>query len=226
MSVIIDNSAYVGADVQLGINVTVKHGAIIHGPTEIGDGTTVYPYAVIGETSQHKDSALKEEYIQIGRNTTIREFVTIHKPNRTSLTKIGDNCLIMAYCHIAHDCRLGDNVTMANATQLAGNVKVLSGANFGLSVVVHQHVIIGANSMIAMNETITRNVPPHSKIINGSIYSTNRLPEIYSDSDYLKSIKRGSINFHAAFVNEYENTISAHSKEFPKQRRRPNHTRS
>ncbi len=160
-NVIIEPFAVVKKGVSLGDNVVVKSHAYLDGYTTIGDGTTIYPSASIGTKTQAKLYNGEKTYVKIGKNCEIREFVTINSSyEEGSTVEIGDNCLIMAYCHIAHHCKLGKNVIMANSAMLAGHVTVEDNVNIGGMTPIHQHVKIGAHSMVGGLSRITQDIPP------------------------------------------------------------------
>ncbi|HEY0385847.1 MAG TPA: hypothetical protein VGC64_07530, partial [Pyrinomonadaceae bacterium] len=116
----------VGDEVVLGDGVRLEAHCVIDGRTEIGAATHVYPFVSIGLASQDLKYKGEPAMTRIGRNCSIREFVTIHRGTEGGgmLTETGDNCLIMAQAHIAHDCIIGSNVIMANGATLAGHVEV------------------------------------------------------------------------------------------------------
>ena len=114
--VTIDKNVEIGEGTRIGPNVTILEGA------RIGKNCTIFPGAVIAGIPQDLKFKGEETLAIIGDNTTIRECVTVNRGTASKgKTQIGDNCLIMAYCHIAHDCLVGNNVIMSNATQLAGS---------------------------------------------------------------------------------------------------------
>lgn len=164
--VIIEPFAYIGANVELGDNCVVKSGAKIVGNTKIGENSKIYSYAIIGEGCQdigHKPSGT--ESVMIGANATIREFCTINSgtfknEHCDGSTKIGDNAFIMAYCHIAHDCRVGNNIIFANNATLAGHVEVGDFSVIGGLTPIHQFVRIGTGSMIAGASGVSQDIPP------------------------------------------------------------------
>src|ERR1700738_3161882 len=123
----------IGDEVTLGDGVHIDSHCVIDGRTRIGDETYVYPFVSIGLPPQDLKFAGEATETEIGRRTRIREFVTIHRGTKGGggLTKVGDDCFIMAQAHIAHDCVIGNQVIMANAATLAGHVIVADGANIG-----------------------------------------------------------------------------------------------
>jgi UDP-N-acetylglucosamine acyltransferase len=178
----ISPQASIHPDAKIGKNVTIDAFATVHGDVEIGDGTWVagtavifdgarigknckiFPGAIISAVSQ--DLKYNGEYTttEIGDNTSIREFVTIHKgTSDRKKTVIGKNCLLMAYCHIAHDCIIGDHVVLANVTQVAGHAEIEDYAILEGLVAVQQFVRIGEHSFVAGRSSVRKNVPPYVK---------------------------------------------------------------
>ncbi len=178
----ISNLAHIHPKAQIGANVTIDPFAMIHDDVVIGDGTHVmsnvtifpcsrigkncriFPGAVIGAVPQ--DLKYRGEYTlaEIGDNTTIRECVTVHRgTTEKNTTKVGSNCLIMAYAHVAHDCIVGNNVILANSVQLAGHVTVDDFAIIGGLSAAHQFTHIGRHTYIAGMSAIRKDVPPFVK---------------------------------------------------------------
>jgi UDP-N-acetylglucosamine acyltransferase len=117
---------------------------------------------VIGGDPQDLKFKGEKTYAIIGDNTTIREFVTIHRGTASKgKTVVGNNCLIMAYCHVAHDCLLHDHIIMSNCTQLAGEVVVEDWAIIGGGSLVHQFTHIGSHAMIQGGSKVNKDVPPY-----------------------------------------------------------------
>ncbi len=169
-------------DAKLGANVTVDPFSVIHADVEIGEGTwigsnvTIYPGARIGKNVRIFPGAVISAIPQdlkfggeittaeIGDNTTIRECVTVNRGTSDKLkTVIGQNCLIMAYVHVAHDCNIGNHCIIANADQLAGHVTVGDFAIIGGSSAVHQFAHIGRHVMISGGSLVRKDVPPFTK---------------------------------------------------------------
>jgi len=154
----------VGAEVEMGENCELLSHVVVGGPSKIGDNNRVFPFTTLGLEPQDLKFKGEKTRLEIGDNNVIRESVTIHRGTTagTGLTRIGSNCLIMAYTHIAHDCDIADNVIMANAATLAGHVTVEEYAVVGALCPVHQFVRIGAYSYIGGGTTITQDVLPFS----------------------------------------------------------------
>ena len=156
--VTIDKDVVIGEGTRIGSNVTILPG------TRIGKNCNIFPGAVIGAVPQ--DLKFRGEYttVEIGNNTTIREFVTVNRGTAAKgKTVVGNNCLLMAYVHVAHDCVVGNNVILVNNTQLAGEVIVDDFAILAGMVAVHQFVHVGSHVMIAGGSLVRKDVPPFIK---------------------------------------------------------------
>jgi len=154
--------AYVSPKAQLGKNVTIDAFAYIDDNVILGDNCHVFPSAVIGAVPQDLKYRGEETWTIIGDNCVLREFVTIHRGTASrGKTVIGNNNLIMAYCHVAHDCVLGNNIIMSNATQLAGEVEIDDFAIIGGGTLVHQFSHIGSHVMIQGGSKINKDIPPY-----------------------------------------------------------------
>ncbi len=162
-NVTIESYAVVKAGVTLGDNVTIKSHAYVDGNTCIGDGTIIYPFACIGTKSQDLKYRGETTFIKIGKNNQIREYVTINSSSgENTSVLVGDECLIMAYCHIAHNCELGNHVIMSNNATLAGHVTVEDYAIVGGLTPVHQFVRIGTYSMVGGMSRVSHDIPPYT----------------------------------------------------------------
>ena len=152
----------VGDEVELGDGVRVDSHCVIDGKTTIGDGTHVYPFVSIGLAPQDLKYQGEPSETRIGRRNHIREFVTIHRGTLGGgmLTQIGDDCLIMAQAHIAHDCIIGNGVIMANAATLAGHVTIEDRANIGAYSGVHQFCRVGREAYIGGYSVVVKDALP------------------------------------------------------------------
>jgi len=156
--VTIDKNVEIGEGTWIGSNVTILEGA------RIGKNCKIFPGAVISGTPQDLKFRGEKTTAEIGDNTTIRECVTINRGTvAKGKTVVGDNCLIMAYVHVAHDCVIGNNVILANSTQLAGEVMIDDFAILSGMIAVHQFVHIGSHTMISGGSMVRKDVPPFSK---------------------------------------------------------------
>ncbi len=154
----IHNNVEIGEGTWIGSNVTIMEGA------RIGKNCRIFPGAVISAIPQDLKFAGEETTVEIGDNTTIRECATINRGTADRMkTKIGNNCLIMAYCHVAHDCIVGDNCIFSNNTTLAGHVTVGDNVILAGMVAVHQFSTIGNHSFVTGGSLVRKDVPPYVK---------------------------------------------------------------
>lgn len=155
---VIHKNVEIGEGTWIGSNVTIMEGA------RIGKNCRIFPGAVLSAIPQDLKFAGEETTIEIGDNTTIREFVTIHRGTiDRGKTQIGKNCLIMAYCHIAHDCFVGDHCILSNNTTLAGHITVGDYAILAGLTAVHQFCKIGAHAFVTGGSLVRKDVPPYVK---------------------------------------------------------------
>jgi UDP-N-acetylglucosamine acyltransferase len=162
--------AYVSPKAKIGKNVTIDAFAYIDDNVILGDNCHVFPHAVIGCVPQDLKFRGEETWTIIGDNCVLREFVTVHRGTASKgKTVVGNNNLIMAYCHVAHDCILHDNIIMSNATQLAGEVEVDDFAIIGGGTLVHQFSHIGGHVMIQGGSKINKDIPPFAIIARDPI---------------------------------------------------------
>ena len=157
---------YIGQDVTIGDNVTLKSHIHVEGVTTIGEGTAVFPFTSLGTAPQDlKFSGEKSELI-IGKNNTIREHVTMNPGTKGGEMKtvVGDNCLFMVATHVAHDCMIGNNVIMANNATLGGHVTIGDFAVLGGLCAVHQFVRIGSHAVIGGMSGVENDVIPYGRV--------------------------------------------------------------
>ena len=148
-------------NVKIGANTVVRERVTIEGWTTIGEGCNIFPGAVIGSLTQDKKFQGGKSFLRIGNNNNIREFVTINPgTDEGTETVIGNNNLLMAYSHVAHDCILHNNITIANVGTLAGHVEVEDRAIIGGLSAVHQFVKIGSLAIIGGCSKVTHDIPP------------------------------------------------------------------
>ncbi len=164
----------VGGDVELSAGVELLPHVIVDGHTTLGAGCVVHPFAVIGGVPQDRKFSGEASRIIIGENTVIREHVTIHPGTKEGgmLTAIGKNCMVMIASHIAHDCHIGDNVTMANNVVLGGHCHIGDHVSIGGMTACHQHVRIGEHSYIGGASAVNRDIPPFT-------FATGSLVELH-----------------------------------------------
>jgi UDP-N-acetylglucosamine acyltransferase len=154
----IHNNVIIGSGTWIGSNVTIMEGA------RIGENCRIFPGAVISAIPQDLKFEGEDSLAIIGDNTTIRECVTVNRGTKAlGHTKIGDNCLIMATTHVAHDCIIGNNCILANGSIIAGHVTIGDYAILSGLVAVHQFIHIGEHSMVSGGSLVRKDVPPFSK---------------------------------------------------------------
>jgi UDP-N-acetylglucosamine acyltransferase len=154
----IHNNVIIGSGTWIGSNVTIMEGA------RIGKNCRIFPGAVISAIPQDLKFDGEDSLAIIGDNTTIRECVTVNRGTKAlGYTKIGDNCLIMATTHVAHDCIIGNNCILANGSIIAGHVTIGDYAILSGLVAVHQFIHIGEHSMVSGGSLVRKDVPPFSK---------------------------------------------------------------
>jgi UDP-N-acetylglucosamine acyltransferase len=155
---VIHQDVEIGDGTWIGSNVTIMEGA------RIGKNCRIFPGAVIAATPQDLKFEGEKTFVEVGDNTTIREFVTLNRGTRDRWkTKVGKNCLIMAYSHLAHDCFVGDNCIISNNTQIAGHVTVGDWAILAGMCAVHQFVTIGQHAFVSGGSLVSKDVPPYIK---------------------------------------------------------------
>ena len=153
----------IDGDVEIGDNTTIGHHAVLTGHTTIGRDNQLYHFVSIGEANQDKKYQGEPTRLVIGHNNTIREYCSLNRGTvqDKGVTTIGDNNWLMAYVHVAHDCIVGSNTTIANCTQLAGHVEVGDWATLGGFTGVHQFVKIGAHVMCGVSSVVLMDIPPY-----------------------------------------------------------------
>ncbi|MGB3691077.1 MAG: acyl-ACP--UDP-N-acetylglucosamine O-acyltransferase [Spirulinaceae cyanobacterium] len=154
--------AIISEGVTIGANTKVGPHVILEGPAEIGEDNKIFPGAAIGLEPQDLKYQGAKSWVKIGNKNKIREYVTINRATgEGEVTQIGNNNLLMAYVHVAHNCVLGNNVIIANNVALAGHVQIESRAIIGGVLGVHQFVHIGRLAMVGGMSRIDRDVPPY-----------------------------------------------------------------
>lgn len=154
-------------DVVIGDGTTIAGNALIANGARIGRECRIHHGAVISNAPQDLKYANEQTTLEIGDRTTVREYATLHRgTHETGRTVIGDDCFFMAYSHVAHDCRVGNKVIMANCSALAGHVHVEDFVIIGGLTPIHQFVHLGRHAMIGGGTAIGKDVPPFSLIGN------------------------------------------------------------
>ena len=153
----------IGADVVIGAGTWIGPHAVILGPTRIGAGNKIFQFASLGDAPQDKKYNGEPTRLEIGDRNVFRESVTVNRgtTHDKGVTHIGNDNLLMAYSHVAHDCHLGDQIVMANCATLGGHVEIGDWATLGGLSAVHQHTKVGAHCFIAHSAAVTRDVPPY-----------------------------------------------------------------
>jgi len=158
---VIGPSVIIDADVEIGENCEIRAHAVLTGCTKIGDGNQIGYGVIIGAEPQDSAYAGAKTFVEIGNDNLIREYVTIHRGTKEgSSTKLGNNNFIMAGAHIAHNCVVGNHVTIVNNCLLAGYVQVHDRAFLGGAVVIHQFTRIGQLAMVRGQTRLGMDLPP------------------------------------------------------------------
>ena len=155
--------AVIGADVAIGPGCRIGPHVVIDGHTRLGAGNKVYQFASLGDAPQDKKYRDEPTRLEIGDRNVIRECVTVNRgtAHGKGVTRIGNDNLLMAYSHVAHDCQLGNEIVLSNVATLGGHVEIGDYAILGGLSAVHQFTKVGAYCFIANNAAVTRDVPPY-----------------------------------------------------------------
>ncbi len=153
----------VGADARIGADTVIGPHVTIDPYVTIGPECHIFQYASIGAVPQSVKFEGQKTFVKIGRGTIVREFVTIHRGTKFGggMTEIGQDSFLMAYTHIAHDCKIGKNVIMANNATLAGHITIGDNATVGGLVAIHQFVRIGDYAFIGGKSAVVKDIPPY-----------------------------------------------------------------
>lgn len=171
----IGKSACINGNIAIGDGSRIGAFSLITGIAVIGRETEIFNHCSIGTAAQHPDFGPPKGSVAIGNGATIREFCTVQLATEAAATTVGDGCYLMAGCRINHDCMVGRGVKMADGVILAGTVTVGDHAYLGMGCMVHQRLRIGGFTMIGMNATIVRHVPPYATIIDRRFARINRI---------------------------------------------------
>lgn len=205
---IINSDAKIGENVSIGAYSIIKQNCIIENGTSIaphvviddnviiGPDCKIFQFASVGGMPQDLKFQGEETYLKIGQRTVIREFVTLNRGTVTGhgITEVGDDNFLMAYSHIAHDCKTGNNVILANNSTLAGHVTMGNNVTIGGLVAIHQFVEIGDYAYIGGKSAVTKDIPPYVIVAGdrAKLYGLNKVGlrrNNFSEST-LKSLKR------------------------------------
>ena len=160
----IGNFNTIGPDVEIGDNCVIHNNVTIFPGSRIGSGVTIFPGAVVGAVPQALKFKGEKTVAIVGDGTVLRECVTVNRGTASKgKTEVGENCLIMAYSHVAHDCKIGDRVIISNCTQLAGEVVVDDFAVIGGGSLVHQFCHLGKGIMLQGGALVNKDIPPYVK---------------------------------------------------------------
>jgi UDP-N-acetylglucosamine acyltransferase len=180
----IHESVEIGAYTVIGANVVIGSGnwigshVVIKGPTTIGCDNKIFQFASLGECTQALGEAPDKGVLEIGDRNIIREYATINRGSEThrGITTIGNDNLLMAYTHVAHDCILADHIIFSNGASIAGHVEIGDYAVLGGFTLVHQFVRIGSHGFSGMGTAINRDVPPYTTVSGNyaSAYGINK----------------------------------------------------
>jgi len=222
----ISSQASIHPNAKLGNNVTIDPFAVIHDKVTIGDDTHVmshvtilpntsigkhcriFPGAVLGAVPQDLKFVVEDTTVEIGDYTTIRECVTVNRGTKDKWkTKVGSNCLLMAYSHVAHDCIVGDHVILANGVQLAGHVEVGDYAIIGGLCGVQQFTRIGKHAYVGGQSAIRKDVPPFVKAAREPIsYMGINVVGLHRRNFPHHQIEAISQIYHLLFVGNHSTT--------------------
>jgi UDP-N-acetylglucosamine acyltransferase len=215
--------AQIHPNAKIGSNVTIEAFSVIYEDVEIGDGThimpnvtvfngsrigkdcRIFPGAVIGAIPQDLKFVGEATTAEIGDRTTIRECVTIHRGTKDKwTTRIGSDCLLMAYVHVAHDCIVGNHVILANVVQLAGHVIIDDYARIGGHCGIHQFMHIGAHTYVGAQLLIRKDIPPYVKAARDPLSFVGVNSVGLTRSGYSKeTIDEISAIYHVLFVEKH-----------------------
>ncbi len=183
----IEPFAYIEGDVEIGEGVRIRSGARILDGARIGKNCDIHPGAVIAGIPQDLKFVGEKTTAEVGDNTVVRECATVNRGTKArGKTSVGNDCLLMAYTHVAHDCDVGNKVIMGNATQLAGEVKIDDHAILSAACLVHQFVHIGGHVMVQGASKVSKDIPP--------FIIAAREPLVYSGINVIGLRRRGFTN--------------------------------
>lgn len=181
-------------DVEIGNNVKIRNNVLIDDGARISDNCDFHAGCIISSPPQDLKYNNEKTYVYIGENTVVREYASINRGTVESYkTSVGKNCLVMTYCHIAHDCHVGNNVILSAYTALAGHVNVQDWVIFGGFVKIHQFCTVGKHSMIGADVKIVKDVSPYTLI--------GRIPPQVEGINKIGLRRRG---FDKNIINEIE----------------------
>jgi UDP-N-acetylglucosamine acyltransferase len=170
--------AVIDGPVTVGPRTVVKSHSVLNGPTRIGADCRIGPGAYVGLDPQHLAFKGGDTWLVLGDGVTVREGASLHratKPGEENATRVGDRCYLMANSHVAHDCRLGEDVIFANGALVGGHVEVGPRAFVSGGAAVHQFARVGRLAIVSGNEAATRDVPPFAAVRYGGLKGYNAI---------------------------------------------------
>lgn len=201
----------VGEKVRLGSGVRLESHVVVDGDTIIGNGTHIFPFASIGLAPQDLKYEGEETKTEIGERNQIREFVTIHRGTvgGGGITRLGNDNLLMAQAHMAHDCQVGNGVIMANAATLAGHVEVADRSNIGAYSGVHQFCRVGVEAFVGGYSVVVKDAPPFA-VIQGNHAKCFGLNKVgMKRRGYSRQVIDGLTNAYRLLLSSKLNTTQA-----------------
>ena len=212
---IIGPYSIVGPNVKIGEGVEIQSHVNITGNTIIGNNTKIFPFASVGTNPQDLKYKGEQSSLKIGNNNIFREYVTVNPGTKGGglITKIGDNCLFMISCHVAHDCMIGNNVILVNNASLAGHVIIDDFAIIGALSGVHQFCRIGKHSMIGAMSGIDSDVIPYGTVVGNRAFLSGLNIIGLKRRGFNKSIIQDLKKAYGVLFVSNEGTISERIKE-------------
>ncbi len=219
--VVVGPYAVIEDDVIIGDGCQIGPHVYVHSGTRLGQRVRVEKGAVLGTDPQDLKYGGEKTYLEIGDDTTIREFATLNRGTDFHYkTVVGKNCFLMAYVHVAHDCIIGDNVVIANSVQMAGHVEIDDFAGIGGLTAIHQFVRIGKHCFVGGGLRVTKDVPPYVLAMGDPIRygGTNfvGLKRRGFSSETLRLIKRAYRTVYQSNL-KLRDAIQTLKNEFPEQ---------
>jgi UDP-N-acetylglucosamine acyltransferase len=222
-SVEIGAYAVVGPHVEIGAGTRIGPHTVVTGHTRIGSNNRVYQFSSIGEAPQDKKYNGEPTRLEIGDNNTIREFCTLNRGTvqDVGVTRIGDDNWIMAYVHIAHDCRVGNRTIFANNAQLAGHVHIGDDAILGGFTLVHQFGRVGAHAITGLGTVVLQDVPPYVKASGNPMHpygiNTEGLRRRGFSADAIAALKRAYRTLYRSglTLDEAKGELTAQAHDWP-----------
>ena len=194
--------SYISEKVEIGDDCWIGPNVTIFDYVRIGNGCRIFPGAVVGAIPQDLKYDGEESWVEVGNNTTIRECATINRGTAASgkyLTKVVDNCLIMSYVHIAHDCRVGNNCIFSSYAAIAGETDVDDWAILGGGALCHQFSKIGCHAMVGGASAVNKDIPPYTMV--------SRNPVAYEGINIVGLRRRGFSNQDIEEIRDIYRTI-------------------